>query len=309
MKFAIFGSGFGLYGYLPALMSGCGQTVCLPSRYKARLAERDDVRLFQDHVVWADDEASVLEQVDAVVISQRPADQDGWIRDVVDRPDISACLLEKPLAASPEAAANILDLLEASGKRFRIGYNFRFTPWSGMIASELATIGTAGTLDIDWQFRAYHYAHDKLNWKRTVSAGGGALRFFGIHLVGLLAEWGYDDVVSSECTSSRPDECETWTATFTGPNLPTCNVRVATNINDPRFWIDCSRGNGAVERLVTLGDPFEASATDGDFDRRFGILTEVCKDLIESPVASYPWYRRSVRLWERAEQQVRANIT
>ncbi len=302
MKFAIFGSGFGLYGYLPALVTGCNQTVYLPERYRALLEKREDVRRFVDAVKWRLDEKAALAEVDAVVISKRPADQVDWIRECASKPNIRALLLEKPLAPSPKAASDALGLLEMSGKKYRIDYNFRFTPWAQALKQHLRSAVPTGYLSINWQFRAHHYAYDLRNWKRFVSSGGGALRFFGIHLVGLLAEFGFDNLVSSRASASEPDECEIWSAVFIGPNLPECRVEVRSNAAGTHFSVDWTRDDRGVERLVDLDDPFGACANNSGFDRRVGILTEVCRELIDSPALSYTWYRQSVRLWDMAER-------
>ena len=55
--FAILGSGFGLYGYLPALVEGCEQPVVLPERYRARFDERSELARFAINVQWEDDES------------------------------------------------------------------------------------------------------------------------------------------------------------------------------------------------------------------------------------------------------------
>lgn len=302
MKFAILGSGFGLYGYLPALVAGCGQTVFLPERYRARLRERDDVRCFENIVNWSADESTALENADAVVVSQRPADQANRIRECVSRSNIQLLLLEKPLAPSPEAAFDAIDMLERSGKKYRIGYNFRFTPWAAELNRMLRSAAGTGYIGIDWQFHAHHYANDLQNWKRSVSAGGGALRFFGIHLVGLLAELGYDNVIRSSVAASRPDECEAWSATFVGPGLPECRVQVQSNAAGRCFSIDWTSNVSGIERLVDLHDPFEANAGIPGFDQRTGILSDLCRDLIDGSAPSYPWYRQSVRLWDLVER-------
>jgi predicted dehydrogenase len=300
VKFAIFGSGFGLYGYLPAVMDGCKQSICLPERYRSRLESRDDVRQFRDAVTWTADERAALAEVDAVVISQRPADQANWIRDCASRSNIRALLLEKPLAPSPEAASDALDLLETSGKKFRIGYTFRFTGWASLLKQHCLSAATR-SISIDWQFRAHHYVHDISNWKRFVSEGGGALRFFGIHLVAMLAEFGYEDVTQCRTAASLPNECETWSAVFVGPGLPECRVHVNSRAATPLFSIDRNSDTAARERLVDLSDPFAMDAPVRGFDRRVGLLTVLCMDLIECPPLSYPWYRQSVKLWDRTE--------
>lgn len=302
MKFAILGSGFGLYGYLPALVNGCGQTVLLPERYRARLREREDVRCFDDIVTWVADEHAALKDADAVIVSQRPADQAVRIRESVGKSNIRLLLLEKPLAPSPQAALDALDVLAVSGRKYRIDYNFRFTPWAAELYRRVRSAAGTGHVSIDWRFRAHHYANDLHNWKRSVSEGGGALRFFGIHLVGLLAEIGFDSILRSSTSAPEPDECETWSAAFGGPGLPECRVRVQSNVAQRRFSIDWTGNGSDSERMVDLSDPFDASANAHGFDHRVGILTDSCRDLIDGPAPSYPWYRQSVRLWDMAER-------
>lgn len=299
MKFAIFGSGFGLYGYLPAIVTGCGQSVLLPERYRSRLDDREDLRNYRDAVTWCADERAALDAADVVIISQRPADQAVWISECAVRPNIQAMILEKPLAPSPEAATAALDQLERSGKKFRIGFTFGATAWAPTLRQSCQT-AASGHVSIDWQFFAHHYGHDIPTWKRRVSEGGGALRFFGIHLVALAAQLGYDAVVQSRCDAAVPDECESWTAEFIGPDLPPCRVRVHSRALDPRFTIDLVT-DSETRRLVALGDPFAMEPVRPGTDRRVGLLAGLCTDLIEHPVRSYLWYRQSVKLWDKAE--------
>ena len=117
MKFGVLGSGFGLYGYVPALISGCNQQVYLPERYRARLKERIDVRSFEDVVQWRADDTAVLEEVDAVVISRRPRDQEQLICRYVGVPDIRAFVLEKPLGVTPGSALKCWTLLRRPENR------------------------------------------------------------------------------------------------------------------------------------------------------------------------------------------------
>jgi predicted dehydrogenase len=302
VKFAILGSGFGLYGYLPALVNGCGQTVVLPERYRARLREREDVRCFEHIVEWKTDDRAALKNVDAVIISQRPADQANRIRECVGYSNIRLLLLEKPLAPSPKAAFDILNVLEVSGKKYRIDYNFRFTPWAAELKRRIRSAAGTESLSIDWRFCAHHYANNLHNWKRSVSEGGGALRFFGIHLAALLAEIGFDTIVRSGASAIAPDECETWSAVFAGPGLPECRVHVQSNAAQRRFSIDWTGDGSVAERLADLGDPFEANADIPGFDHRAGILTDSCRDLIDGAAPSCSWYRQSIRLWDVAER-------
>ena len=61
MRVAILGSGFGLYGYLPAIAVGCRQHVVLPERYRERMRLRADVGDLTDSVEWAASDDAMLE--------------------------------------------------------------------------------------------------------------------------------------------------------------------------------------------------------------------------------------------------------
>ncbi len=302
MKFAVLGSGFGLYGYVPALISGCNQQVYLPERYRARLRERIDVRSFEDVVQWRADDTAVLEEVDAVVISRRPRDQEQLIRRYVDAPNIRAFVLEKPLGTTPGSALEALDTLEAAGKSCRIAYVFRYLPWAALLKQTLKGPERPGSIRIIWRFQAHHYAHALQNWKRDVSEGGGALRFFGIQLIGLLAEIGYRNVISAQCASSRRNECEMWSAEFGGQGLPNCRVDVETNATARQFSIEVDESRADAVRIVDLEEPFQQCAQIGGLDRRVAALSELCRELIDGRVTTYGWYRESLALWDQCER-------
>ena len=74
MNAAILGSGFGLYGYLPALQAlGC--RVVLPLRYRSIIENRAELSGFAERIGWAADDTDAIDQADAVVVARRPADQ------------------------------------------------------------------------------------------------------------------------------------------------------------------------------------------------------------------------------------------
>ena len=195
MNIAILGSGFGLYGYLPSVMSiGCGR-VLLPTRYRPVVDARADIRDFVERIEWHKDEEAILNRVDTVIIARRPADQVFWATNCAERGHIRRILLEKPLAPSPADAVRLLEFVERTGKIVRVAYTFRYTSWGRRFGVLARCAGPEATIELDWSFRAHHYAFGLANWKRFVSSGGGAIRFYGIHLVALLGEIGYDTVM------------------------------------------------------------------------------------------------------------------
>ena len=303
MTVGIIGSGFGLYAYFPAIAIGCRQQILLPQRYRERLRSRADVGDLADLVEWVASDDAVLDGADTIVISQRPADQVDRVHDCLQRNNIAALMLEKPLAPNPEKASLLLATLEHSGKRFCIGYVFRYTEW-GRVLLALAQ-NLKDPIHIDWYFRAHHYAVGAENWKRRVSTGGGALRFYGIHLIALLAEAGYDQVVSSYVGTQAPDEAESWHAVIAGTDLPDCHISVDTNHDAKSFRISAGQTPDGEKLSFTQSDPFNAAGVSGKFDDRVTLLTEYCRDFFQHRLMLGNSYERAIKLWDKIEAKTR----
>ena len=129
------------------MIEGCRRTVVLPLRYRSRLEGRADVRHLAEAVQWVVDDERALEHADAVVISRRPADQVDLVRRNLGRENIGKWLLEKPLAPSPGEALRMIGELEASGKRFCIGYTLLQTPWAEGLLRWLRLANPDGAVD------------------------------------------------------------------------------------------------------------------------------------------------------------------
>lgn len=301
--FAVLGSGFGLYGYLPALIQN-GERVVLPERYREALLARPELAGLASAPTWARDEEAALAAADSAVIALRPADQVRWIDACAAMPHIKNLLLEKPLAPTPDIADRALDTLEHAGKNFRIGYTLRLTPWARALREALRG-PEVGTLAIDWTFMAHHYRHDVANWKRNHAEGGGAIRFYGIHLIALLAEYGYRNVEYSRAAARDSGECEAWTAGFNGPDRPTCTVRVDSRNATSRFEIALSPAPPGGRPIFSANDPFDAPPSQPALDRRARVMAHQFHDLAARDDARMGLYREINRLWREVENTTR----
>jgi hypothetical protein len=306
---AIFGSGFGLYGYLPALIDGCGARVVLPERYRTRFCERIELERFSSNVQWEQNEGKVLDCANGVVLALQPTNQIQWIHECIARTNIELLMLEKPLAHSPVVAKNLFDDLIRSGKVFRIGYTFRYTEWGKQLRSMLGANSENRFLKIRWSFMAHHFRHDFHNWKRFNSAGGGAIRFYGIHIIALLSEIGYRNVTLSRVTGTSPDEVEKWVAIFEGSGLPECEVIVDTKSNVSEFKIEIiSNSNGLSDSTIftNLSDPFESKNNIyklDKLDQRVPIIIQLCRSLWVKCANEYEWYEATLQLWTNVEDK------
>ncbi|MBU6463642.1 MAG: hypothetical protein KGK01_14985 [Bradyrhizobium sp.] len=311
-RFTVLGSGFGLYGYLPALLE-LGQRVTLPMRYQSVLAIRPELSKFIPRVDWCGDVEAALAAADSVIVALRPADQAKWLPRLVRMPTIRQLILEKPIAPTPDLSAALLADLERCGKRYRVGYIFRLLLWAQQLRLTLAEGSTAGSLD--WTFLAHHYRNDLSNWKRYDAEGGGALRFYGTHLIALFAEFGYDDVLDSVVWGTSDSETQQWKATFTGPSLAPFAVNINSRASEMVFRIklhrtrrDSDQGTDwGVDAVVSQPDPFsgERAATPRGQDIRVAVLERLCKSLLENDDDHRRRQQAIIRLWGCVEKKSR----
>lgn len=296
MKVGVLGSGFGLYGYLPALILASEKKVFLPYRYSQKLSQRSDISKFLDKILWVDTDHDILSKVEALVISRRPKDQELLVNEALTYTNISHFLLEKPIARNPILALNTMNQLLNQRKKIRVGYTFRYTKWGEEILKRKFDSLIDEPINIEWLFKANHYLTDENNWKRYVSEGGGALRFFGIHLIALLSEIGYTSVLFSKIATERINEAESWTAKFSGVNLPDANIKVDSNSTVHKFSV--RTGN-----FITLQrDPFESDSLIEGVDQRVSGIGKLCIDLLDITSENPEWYIRSLELWLSAEK-------
>jgi predicted dehydrogenase len=300
--FTILGSGFGLYGYLPALV-GLGVSVVLPVRYQSTLEERAELTQYLPKVDWCEDTEAALARSGGAVIALRPDDQVDWIPRLARMDNIRQLILEKPVAPDPQAAAAVFTTLEQAGKRYRVGYTFRLMPWANRLREVLAE--APDEISLDWHFFAHHYRAELANWKRFSSGGGGALRFYGIHLIALLAELGYEGVSESIVDGAWPTEIERWQATFVGPDLCPFAVKVDSRSETTLFEATAHLA-GRLQVLVEQRDPFAVGVevVPGQ-DPRVSVLQSLYRSFDEADDADIQRQKKIVRLWANVERESR----
>lgn len=292
--FAIVGSGFGLYGYLPAVVEALGEVVLLPEAYRVKVEARHELHPYLDAIRWVPDARAALDAATGVVVATPPARQVEVATRCLQLPGMRTLVLEKPLTPSPPEAHALLEALHGSGKRYRLGYTFLHTGWANSLSLGRESVS------ITWTFMAHHFAQDLSNWKREHAQGGGPLRFFGVHVLALLARHGYREVRSSALRGGAAGEPERWEAQLAGPGLGDCRVLVDSRCGERVFRIE---SGGAAP--VDMGDPFESEPAGGDADRRVAVLKRLLGTLEENDAAHHALYAAVNDLWTRAEQALR----
>jgi hypothetical protein len=193
----------------------------------------------------------------------------------------------------------LLAKLDISEKRYRIGYTFLHTGWQQELPWPKASPPST-KLSIVWTFMAHHFQTDLTTWKRVHNEGGGALRFYGIQLLALLTEHGYDGVRSSVLKGEDDREPECWDAVFTGTGLPECYVHVDSRSTTKRFAITRFKADEA-DVLLRLADPFEHEIHKSGADTRVGVLNRLLETFQVADQSLAALYNRVNLLWQKVE--------
>jgi len=189
----VFGSGFGLYGHLPALVE-LGKKVCIPLRYKPAFDDRIELEIYRHAVSFVDKEN--LSGMDLAVLARRPADNDALARQAI----LSRCrqlVVEKPPARTPQAASLLFSALRAAGVRHATPYLFAYCDWARDCKRGVEA-RLPSDITFDWHFNS---SRAPGNWKAVQEEGGGLVSFYFIHVLAL-AEYLLGDFRITDCRST-----------------------------------------------------------------------------------------------------------
>lgn len=303
----ILGSGFGLYGYLPAIAQyKPNEKIALVQRYKEIFDTRSELSKFENNILWVANEMELYGICDTLTVSLSPEQQYLAIKHVSVDSSIRYMLLEKPLSVTPRDAQEMLSLLANAQKKIRIGYTFQYTDWFALIKEKITTKNITN-ITINWRFKAHHYRNDLHNWKRYHSKGGGVIRFYGIHCIAIASLMKYDDVHSSNTIGFSDSDLYAWSVTFKGTNLPNLEININSNVNENSFIVRLyeQQNQRQVVSEIHQADPFNKNVLNspGNIDPRIQFLRPVIISLFEDPEQDsfYQIYRDCNLLWEKVE--------
>lgn len=303
----VLGGGFGLYGWLPALQLLSKPTVTL-RRYEDFISKRSELAGFADSISFVDDQESLLKRVDTLVIAKRPIDQLRLVRDCENANWQGNIVLEKPLAPSPVQAREVIRHFDRSGNGIAVGFSMQKTPWAVRLGQLLAA-ESVEHFEITWSFQAHHYANELNTWKRRVSEGGGALRFFTVHLLALVCQnrsW----IVDSVGRQTSGDENQAIAMDLSSSTL-TCRLSCDSNFLGPPFFrcrirkrggdFEEYSGNGPFEELRNLVTDPKHEPTLQQQDPRVPVLMQLVEEAVQSSWRMPNCVREHIELWESIE--------
>ena len=296
-RIGILGSGFGLYGYLPAVCRASRDTVLLLARYRPALESRAALRPLADRVQWVHRERDLIYAADLLIVARRPQDQEQIVAHLPSDAHVRRLLLEKPLATSPARAEALLQQLDERDVALKVGFTLAMRPWAEHLALPTTSIR------ISWHFRAHHFEADLNTWKRDPRQGGGALRFYGMHLLAALARHAGPApvVVASTLDAVGTAEAVRWRARVTGASGSVIDLEIDTNSDATRFGVYA--GNACVyDEPSPFARPLDAgTAITKREDPRVPELVA----LLQDPTDHRRWSAQTVALWRAVEAATR----
>lgn len=181
LKVAIIGSGFGLYGLLPAFNSlrKCRVTAICGSKHKRLVNYCSSIGLKNIYTDWR--LMLKKEKIDVLAIAVPPPIQ-YEISKVAIKKGINI-FAEKPLAANYRQALNLFYLAEKKGIKHGVDFIFpQIKEWEKV--KDLIDNKKYGKLlefTANWDFLSYDIKNKKSGWKTSVAGGGGALSYYFCH--------------------------------------------------------------------------------------------------------------------------------
>ena len=203
-KVAIVGSGFGMYGLLPAfskikeckVVSICGKNseMMLNNCKKLGLNRYTDWRKMLQK-----------EKPDAVAIAVIPSHQYEITRYPLENG--MAVFAEKPLTTSFDTSLELNKLAKKKRMPNMLDFLFPEIPeWhAAKKAIENGLIGEILKVNVDWTFLSYDLMNHIKSWKTDVKQGGGALSFYFSHVFYYL-EYFLGRIKNIECNFSSSEK-------------------------------------------------------------------------------------------------------
>ncbi len=297
-----------MYCYLPAAATLLKEPVFLLNKYKLIIDSRQELFSLKDQIIWLESEEELIQTADSLVISRRPIDQEALVSKCLAQTNLKRIMFEKPLATSPHKAQKILDQVVNSDKYCSVGFTFRFTNWAMQLKEKLLNgeFSEHESINLSWHFMADHFNRNIESWKMDHTQGGGAIRFYGIHVIALLAELGYKNVASSSVSTSKSNSklnYYRWSASFTGSQLPTFFFNLDSKSNSSCFKVKLRNDEQALFEGLGPFDPVLNNLTVIEQDTRCFYLTCALQELIELSKPYPTGIEDCIKLWQLVEAQ------
>lgn len=177
MAIGILGSGFGIYGYLPALANN-EETIIVLEKARSKIEDRIELLEFRNKIHFVDSLETMMENINKIVIALPPQIQ----KAILNENDFNGIglFLEKPLGRSLEEHLQLEQFLQEKNLWFKVAYLFLYTEWFRYIAKQ----GT-DQFSINWTI-----PKGETGWKTNLLNDHGIESYYGMHFYPLYRHLG-----------------------------------------------------------------------------------------------------------------------
>jgi hypothetical protein len=283
MNFLIIGSGFGIYGYLPAVYKN-SKKIFLNIKYKKKIEKRIELTRYLKRVTWYFDIKDINNKIDYVIIAQNPKKQFLIVKKILRFLKPKHLFLEKPICHTPNKSLNFVEFLHKNKIKFSVGYLFAYLNWYRYIKKNLTY---NQKFEITWRIRL----NKKNNlWKSNHKEGGGLVRFYSIHLFRLFHDL---DLTKIHKVSVNKKHCK-FILKDLKENKIFLNVKYAL-IN--QFHIRHNKNY-----FLKSSNPFIKSIKINK-DPRVSIIQKYIKDIFENFKINYKHEKKFIEFWKQIEME------
>ena len=283
MNFLIIGSGFGIYGYLPAIYKNSGK-IFLNIKYKKKIEKRIELTRYLKRVTWYFDIKDINNKIDYVIIAQNPKKQFLIVKKILRFLKPKHLFLEKPICHTPNKSLNFVEFLHKNKIKFSVGYLFAYLNWYRYIKKNLTY---NQKFEITWRIKL----NKKNNlWKSNHKEGGGLVRFYSIHLFRLFHDL---DLTKIHKVSVNKKHCK-FILKDLKENKIFLNVKYAL-IN--QFHIRHNKNY-----FLKSSNPFIKSIKINK-DPRVSIIQKYIKDIFENFKINYKHEKKFIEFWKQIEME------
>jgi predicted dehydrogenase len=281
MRIGVIGSGFGLYGLLPAFLAtpGC-EVVAICGKKSERLVKYcDSVGLFVHYIKW--EEMLGKERLDAVAIAVKPSAQYQIVKKAFEKG--LHVFAEKPLTADLDEARELEKLAEKKRVTTIVDFIFpEIDEWQeAKRLVDSCAYGKLTHINVAWDFLSYDVRNQVDGWKTRSEEGGGALAFYGSHTLYYIENFaGAIEEVKSNFTYSKEsiggaEVAVDATFTCTGGAAGTLHIScVSKEMNRHRVELVCEKAILVLEANEGVTEHFSLTVRDEDGERAIEIVKE-----------------------------------
>ena len=281
MNFLIIGSGFGIYGYLPAIYKN-SKKIFLNIKYKKKIEKRTELIRYLKRVTWYYDIKDINNKIDYIIIAQKPKQQFLIAKKILSFLKPKHLFLEKPLCHSPNKSLNFVKFLEKNKIKFSVGYLFTYLNWYKYIKKNLSH---NQKFKITWKIKSNR--NNNL-WKSSHKEGGGLVRFYSIHFFKLFHDL---DITNIHKVSVNKKNCR-FILKDQKENTIFLNVKYDL-IN--QFHIKHNKNY-----FLKSSNPFMKSIKINN-DPRVSIIQKYVKDIFDNFKINYRYEKKFIEFWKKIE--------